>query len=177
MRYLYKQYYQKKKRGFTEEELKAACEKIAGTGLTDFFEYVNTVKEIDYPSYFAYAGLQIDTAQKEVPGAWLGINTRNRNDSVLVTSVDWNSPAWNSGIRMGDKVMSADGKPVNKAAFDALLNNKKTGEKIRLGIIHNNILNTYPVELGKKTEKKFIISPVDAPTGLQQKILHALLND
>jgi len=153
MRYLYKQYYQKKKRGFTEEELKAACEKIAGTGLTDFFEYVNTVKEIDYPSYFAYAGLQIDTAQKEVPGAWLGINTRNRNDSVLVTSVDWNSPAWNSGIRMGDKVMSADGKPVNKAAFDALLNNKKTGEKIRLGIIHNNILNTYPVELGKKRKR------------------------
>lgn len=177
MRYLYKQYYQKKKRGFTEEELRAACEKIAGTGLTGFFEYVNTVKEIDYPAYFTYAGLQIDTSQKEIPGAWLGINTRTRNDSILITSVDWNSPAWNSGIRMGDKVMSADGKPVTKAILDAFPSNKKTGETVRLGILHNNSLNIYPVELGKKLEKKFIISPVTTPTELQQKILNALLND
>jgi len=177
MRYLYKQYYQKKKRGFTEDELRSACEKIAGTNLSAFFEYIYTVKEIDYPSYFAYAGLQIDTSQKEMPGAWLGINTRSRNDSVLVTSVDWNSPAWNSGIRMGDKVVSADGKPVTKASLDVLLANKKTGETVRLGILHNNILNTYPVEPGKKWEKKFIISPVASPTALQQKILHSLLND
>jgi predicted metalloprotease with PDZ domain len=61
MRFLYKEYYQKKKRGFTEEELKNAFETVAGIQLAGEFEYVTTTKELDYPTYFNYAGLNIDT--------------------------------------------------------------------------------------------------------------------
>jgi hypothetical protein len=52
MRFLYKEYYQKKKRGFTEEELRKAFETIAGSSLAEEFEYVTTTKELDYPRYF-----------------------------------------------------------------------------------------------------------------------------
>jgi predicted metalloprotease with PDZ domain len=52
MRYLYKEYYQKQKRGFTEQELKAAFENIAGVSMADEYEYVTTTKELDYPKYF-----------------------------------------------------------------------------------------------------------------------------
>ena len=177
MRMLYKTYYQKKKRGFTEDEFRSACEKIAGTSLTDFFEYVYTVKEIDYPPYFNYAGLQVDTAMKELPGAWLGLNTRNRNDSVVVTASEWNSPAWNAGIRASDKLITADGEPITKATFDALLAKKKPGETIVLGIFHGGHIDSHTILLGLKKEKKFAITPVSSPTPLQQKILRAWLND
>jgi len=60
MRYLYKKFYKELKRGFTDEEFQEACEKIAGCKLSDFFEYAYTVKEIDYPRYLGYAGLEIE---------------------------------------------------------------------------------------------------------------------
>jgi predicted metalloprotease with PDZ domain len=62
MRTLYRTYYQKKKRGFTEEEFKAVVKQVAGNPLSELFEYVYTTKEIDYPKYLAYGGLEIDTA-------------------------------------------------------------------------------------------------------------------
>ena len=43
MRFLYKEYYQKKKRGFTEEELRKAFETVAGSSLAEEFEYIYKV--------------------------------------------------------------------------------------------------------------------------------------
>jgi predicted metalloprotease with PDZ domain len=59
MRFLYRQYYKKLKRGFTDAEFQQACEDIAGISLSREFEYVYTTKEIDYSTYLSYAGLKI----------------------------------------------------------------------------------------------------------------------
>ena len=64
MRTLYLTYYQQKKRGFTGEEFRQTCETIAGTALTEIFDYVYTVKEPDYAKYLAYGGLGIDRESK-----------------------------------------------------------------------------------------------------------------
>lgn len=60
MRLLYKEYYQEKKRGFTDQEFRAVCESIAGTNLEELFTYASTVKAIDYQKYLDYAGLTAD---------------------------------------------------------------------------------------------------------------------
>lgn len=60
MRFLYRQYYKKEKRGFTDAEFQQACERIAGTSLNDFFEYIYTTRELDYNTYLRYAGLKVD---------------------------------------------------------------------------------------------------------------------
>ena len=59
MRYLYFTYYKKLGRGFTDAEFQQVCEKIAGTSLSNEFEYVYTTNKIDYSKYLAYAGLNI----------------------------------------------------------------------------------------------------------------------
>nr|WP_319400956.1 hypothetical protein [uncultured Carboxylicivirga sp.] len=59
MRYLYQHYYQQEQRGFTDAEFQNACETIAGTLLTDVFEYVHTTRELDYNHYLHYAGLDL----------------------------------------------------------------------------------------------------------------------
>lgn len=60
MRTLYKEFYQEKKRGFTDAEFKEVCERIAGTSLEEIFNYASTVQDIDYQKYLAYAGLKAD---------------------------------------------------------------------------------------------------------------------
>jgi len=61
MRSLYHEFYLGKKRGFTESEFQATCEKIAGAELTEVFEYAATVKPLNYTKYFNQAGLQVDS--------------------------------------------------------------------------------------------------------------------
>ncbi len=59
MRLLYTTYYRKLQRGFTDAEFQKACEEIAGTSLSNEFEFVYTTREIDYSTYLSYAGLNI----------------------------------------------------------------------------------------------------------------------
>jgi len=67
MRAMYRVYYQQKKRGFTGAEFRKVCETIAGTDLSEIFDYVYTVKEPDYAKYLAYGGLGIDKDLKITP--------------------------------------------------------------------------------------------------------------
>jgi predicted metalloprotease with PDZ domain len=66
MKNLYKKYYQDKKRGFTDTEFQKECELVAGVPLKEVFSYTNTVAPVNYPKYFAYAGLDIDPATFEI---------------------------------------------------------------------------------------------------------------
>lgn len=68
MRQLYWKYYKGLNRGFTEAELQATAEQVAGIALTPLFEYVYTTKELDYNKYLAYGGLKIEQQTVEVKG-------------------------------------------------------------------------------------------------------------
>jgi predicted metalloprotease with PDZ domain len=61
MRRLYKEFYQGKRRGWTDGEFRKVCETVAGEPLPEIFEYVYTVKEPDYAKYLAYGGFGIDS--------------------------------------------------------------------------------------------------------------------
>lgn len=59
MKLLYRQYYKKLQRGFTDAEFQQACEDVADNSLSREFEYVYTTRELDYSRYLSYAGLTI----------------------------------------------------------------------------------------------------------------------
>jgi len=83
MRRLYRVYYQEKKRGFTDAEVRQVCEEVAGEALPEIFDYVYTVKEPDYAKYLGYGGLgidkdfslyplsQVDALQEEIRKDWM----------------------------------------------------------------------------------------------------------
>ena len=60
MRRLYTDYYQERERGFTDAEFRQVCESVAGTSLAEFFDYVYTVKELDYDTVLSYAGIRLN---------------------------------------------------------------------------------------------------------------------
>ncbi|UII20399.1 M61 family metallopeptidase [Fulvivirga ligni] len=61
MRYLYNEFYIKKNRGFTEEELREVCEKYASSNLDQFFKYIYTTEPLDYKTFLGYAGLKLNS--------------------------------------------------------------------------------------------------------------------
>ena len=176
MRTLYQEFYKKKKRGFTDKEFREVCEKIAGSPLPEIFDvYIPTVQEIDYSKYLGYAGLSIDMNPTELPGAWLGINTREDGDNLIITSAEWNSPAYNAGLSPQDIIKEINGKKATTTLLNEILSAVKPGDKISFTLSHRDIQNTVEVIPGKKTVKSFEIKPLPNPTPEQSAILNRWL--
>jgi len=166
MRYAYKTYYKTKKRGFTDQEFKAAVEKFAGKKMDDVYrKYVYGLDEIDYEKYLSLAGYHLidEFAANNDPG--LGIVTATSNGKIFVSSVQRNSTAWIDGINVNDEIMAVDSAKVTDGA--TLLNGKKTGDKINVSVMRDGLPLTLPVTLLKKTQVKFKIDTVAQPTEQQ----------
>jgi predicted metalloprotease with PDZ domain len=134
MRTLYRTYYKEKKRGFTDEEFRQACEEAAGGdegggvsggaapvvrsrigenaaggSLAEVFEYASTIKDIDYAKYLGFAGLAINMGLKDSVGVYLGAAAAERDGRVAVTGVEWESLAARAGLSEQDEIIALDG--------------------------------------------------------------------
>ncbi|MGQ9800645.1 MAG: M61 family metallopeptidase [Candidatus Saccharicenans sp.] len=65
MKFLYERFYKEKRRGFADEEFKQVCQEVAGTNLSELFDYVYTTAPIDYNKYLGYAGLKLEEKEGE----------------------------------------------------------------------------------------------------------------
>ncbi len=171
MRTLYFDYHKKQRRGFTDAEFRAECERAAGCPLPEIFEvYVPTVQDIDYAKYFAYAGLDIDTAYHELPGVFFGAETHEQDGALSITSVERDSPAWRGGLSARDEILSADGKKATGRSLRITLDSKMPGDHLRMVVLRRGQRREIAVVLTKKRERSFRIKPMPEPGPLRQKI-------
>ncbi len=172
MRTLYEKYYKAKKRGFTDREYRKECEDAAGCHLSEIFDvYVPTTKEIDYQKYFAYAGLDIDVIPREQPRVFFGAETLEKNGHVVITSIEWDSPAQHGGLSARDEILAVDSIRVTSKTMDQILNLKKPGDKIRILLSRRNSICEVEITLGTKVIRSFRIQPSSNLTPLQLAIL------
>jgi len=178
MRTLYRQFYKEKQRGFTDEEFRSVCEGIAGCPLPEILDvYSSTVKDIDYPKYLAYAGLTIDVAYKDLPGAFLGTTTQERGGDVVITGIEWDSPAWRIGLSAQDVILAIDGVKATSQQLVEALKSKKAGEKVKILVSHRDLTREIEVVLGMKKERTFQMTPIANPSPLQAAILSDWLKE
>jgi predicted metalloprotease with PDZ domain len=69
---------------------------------------VQGTQDLDYPTYFGYAGLQLATHTEELPVQGFSAS-RNAGGMLQVDSVDTGSDAERAGLQAGDVVVMADG--------------------------------------------------------------------
>jgi predicted metalloprotease with PDZ domain len=175
MRALYNEFYLEKQRGFKEGEFREVCERVAGTELSEVFSYASTTREIDYRKYFAYAGLDIDSEPRPLDGGWLGITTRMRNDSLYISDVDMESPAWEAGLRRQMMVLQVDHEPAK--GLTPVLKDRTQGERVSLRVSHKGDVQEMSLPLGTKVEASFVIKPMANPAALQRRIFEDWLKD
>ena len=173
MRTLYKVYYKGLNRGFTNAEFREVCEKTAEASLAEIFDvYIPTTAEIDYSKYLAYAGLSIDAEPVETPGTWIGTNTRDEGGNLVISRVEWNSPAYNAGLSPNDIIKEINGEKATAELLNNILSSGNPGDKISITISHRDITNNVEVMLGRKTIKSFEIKLLPNPSPEQIAILN-----
>ena len=199
MRTLYRTYYKEKKRGFTDEEFRQACEGAAGGSaagatrgtaraggsLAEVFEYASSVKDIDYPKYLGYAGLAIDVGLSDSVGAYFGAASAEREGRLVVTGVQWGSAAARAGLSEADEIVALDGVRVGgtgdtdgagRSAAE-LIKGKKPGDKVKVLVSRRGTVRELEVVLGKKPERSFAITSMPDPAPLQAAILKDWLGE
>lgn len=169
MRELYYTYYLKQKRGFTEDELKQTFEKVAGGKIDELFDYVYTTKDLDYETYLGYAGLNVDDSLRTLPGPWSGMNTRQRKDTIFISSVEYDSPAWKAGLRSGMIIQSINDQP--NMPLDEMTKQAKVGDKTKLNVWSDGKNDTITFEWGQRKMKSYVIKALDHLT-VEQKQLY-----
>jgi predicted metalloprotease with PDZ domain len=171
MRGLYAKYYKERKRGFTDEEFREECDSAAGVPLSEVFEYAATVKDIDYPKYFAYAGLDIDMAAAQRPSAFLGATAEFHDGSLVISSIEWDSPAQHSGLMAQDQILALDDTRVNAKSMDEMLKSRNPGDKIKVLLSRHNSIREMEVVLGQSPQRSFKIKLQSNPSPLAVTIL------
>jgi predicted metalloprotease with PDZ domain len=172
MRALYREYYQEKQRGWTDSEFQAACEQVAGTGLSEYFDYAATTKEVDYDKYLGYAGLQLEPP-RELTNAWLGVVCEEKEGKLFVAALERNSPAQRAGLKPQDEIKRLDGVAVamNAKGLTDALAARKPGDKVTLSVLRSNKEHKLEATLGHKLERTFHIKRIPNPDPLQTEIL------
>jgi predicted metalloprotease with PDZ domain len=170
MRTLYQTYYKEKKRGWTEQEFRDVCEKIAGTRLSEFFEYVYTTKDPDYVKYFGYGGVEIEPPT-ETMKAYLGAIVEEKDAKLIITALDEKSAASRAKLAVGDEIMQLDGASTTLAEFNTAISGKQSGEAVKLKIFRDGKERSLDIVLGGTLERSFKLKPVAKPTALQAAIL------
>lgn len=173
MRTLYHTFYKEKGRGFTDQEFRQVCEKVAGCPLPEIFEYASTTKSIDYPEYLAYAGLELEKP-RELPEAYLGVLVEDQDSRLVVAAVEPDSPADRTGVIAGDEIKAVDGHKVKDLDFNQWISSRQPGDKIKLDLSRGDKNLEVEVILAHQLEKSFHLKPVSRPTRLQAEILNGL---
>jgi predicted metalloprotease with PDZ domain len=184
------------KPGFTDAELKAAFEVVAGANLTDFFNrhVYNADKpgaEIEFERYWRMLGLQATgmytinanslppiagPAGGKSPGT-LGIRTRNNGDRVMINNVLAGFPAYEAGLNNNDELIALDGRKL--AAFNVTerLAELRQGQAVALTVFRRDQLQTFTLTAALRPFDTYAFSVLKDATPEQKALAKAWLRE
>ena len=122
----------KRGRFFTREDLVGVISEEAGPefDVHGFFrDYISGMRELDYATYFARAGLRLAGREREA-GTLGFLAVRNFDGPVVVQSVVPESNAAKAGLESGDVLLELNGNPL-RSLPDDLLRDSKPGREVR----------------------------------------------
>jgi predicted metalloprotease with PDZ domain len=169
MKYMYDTYYKTKKRGYTDLEFKQGLEKFSGKNLDEFYKkYIYGLADIDYDKYLGYAGYHLTDEFAGNNDPSLGVTTATANGKIMVTNVIRGTAGWIDGINVNDEITAIDSNKVTD--MTSVLNGKKPGDQIKVSVLRDGQPLDLQVTLLKKTQVKYHIDSLAAPTQQQLEV-------
>lgn len=166
MRYLYKEYYQKQQRGFTEDEMKQAIEKIAGKDLSTFFEkHIYGTQTLPYEKHLASVGLALNAETEEK--VYLGIGTTRVAKKLKINRIKTDSPAYKAGLNVHDEIVKINDQKVKD--LTKFMESKDAGDQIKVEICRDGNVKKFLVVLEKNPHTTYKLTPQKNKTEKQKK--------
>ncbi len=161
----------KRGRTFTEEDLQKVIRDLAPefSGLGDFFtDYVSGTRELDYDTYFGYAGLHL-VVTTAAQGA-LGFRAVQGFEGPLsVESVASDSNAERAGLRKGDVLVAMNGRALQTSP-EQLIGGVRPGTKLEFEIRRGGQTLKVKYALEESHVTSYRLEEVSQPTAEQLNV-------
>jgi predicted metalloprotease with PDZ domain len=175
------------KPGFTDTQLKAAFETVAGGDLSDFWKrYVAGTDEIDFAGYLAKMGLTLSkeylkdtlygTSKTDKPGA-LGIRTRSAGDRLIVSAVLEGMPAYEGGVNVNDELAALNGQRLDSSNASKVLADLRAGQRATLTVFRREKLMNIELTAVVRPFDNYVISENKDATDAQKKLRIAWIGE
>lgn len=154
-------------RGYTNTDLQAVCEDVAGLSFKTFFEdFVYGARPLPWEEALAVVGLEaVPQTAERTP--WLGITTVDEGQKTRITSVIAGSPAFDAGIDVNDELVAINGYRVRSNDVNARLRTMHEGEVLTLTVFRDDRLRTFTVKLRLPSVIPINVVKMQNPTPLQ----------
>lgn len=167
MRRLYQEYGLPRP-GFTEAQLKATFEAVAGGDLTTLWKrHVEGAEEIDFGPVLARLGLELTkgwqpglpatSGVKGDPGT-IGLRIRSAGDRAIIANVLAGQPGYEAGLNAGDELVALDGLKLDAGNATRRLNELLAGQTVGLSVFRREALRTFSVTASRKPYDRYLLT-------------------
>lgn len=168
---LYYQFYKKKGKGITADDLKKAAEKASNRNLDGFFkDYIYGTKELDNEKYLHSAGLGLIEINNSTNTKSIGLNFNSEDKALLVTSLIKGGSAYDNGIYVGDELISINEYRIFPDNISTLIDLYKVGDIVTLLINRKGLIKSVEVDIRKDERVNYAYEMLDTRTKQQERV-------
>ncbi|GAB4213163.1 MAG: PDZ domain-containing protein [Synechococcales cyanobacterium] len=143
--------------GYSDQDLREACERAAQGSLDDFWrDYIDGTRELDYNRFLEPFGLQV-VANGDPGPPYLGLRCQG---SLEITAVEEGSPAQRAGLWAGDELVAINGYKVTSTTWTEHLRRYRPGDTIPITVFQRQQLKTVAVTLADPRPDHYVIQPL-----------------
>lgn len=170
MRKMYKDFYKKNNRGFTDAELISTTKELCNCNIEPFFkDYIYNTKPVPYREIFLKAGVEIKDLNEGVNNALAGFNSTGSTGKYLVSSVERNGPAWFAGLNVNDELIAVNGIRITDDP-QKIIGQFSIDDVITILISRSGVVREIKMKIAKSSKVNYELKRLENATDLQKKV-------
>ncbi len=174
---LYYQYYKKKDRGITDDDLKKAAEKAGGINLDEFYDkYIHGTEDLENEKYLHFAGIGLIETNSDVNSRSIGISVKNEDGRLTIQSIVSGSAAYDGGFNVGDELIAINGFRVDERNLKSIIGQFKINEKVTVLYSRDGLTEEREIEIRRDQSVAYTYEILNNQTKLQKTVFDAWLN-
>ena len=177
MNTLYYQFYKKKGKGITAQDLKKEAEKAGNIDLDDFFgQYIYGTGELDNEKYLHYAGIGLIETNNHVNTKSIGVNTKYEHGKVIISGVETASAAYEGGLNVGDELIAVNEYRVEENNFQSIIDLFEINDKVTVLISRDGLVKEKEIEIRRDQSFAYTYELLTNLTKQQKIVIDTWLN-
>ncbi|MFT5858792.1 MAG: putative metalloprotease with PDZ domain [Flavobacteriaceae bacterium] len=146
MQHIYAEYYEKKNRGFSEDEFKSELESYLKEDMDEFYaDYINGTKMPNYHDFFGDLGLTVNYVGEKK--ASVGVRLSQSSGKTIISGIRRGSAAEDAGLSVNDEIIGCNGLRASKKSLEDFFKSVSVGDEIQLLISRDQELYSLTVDV------------------------------
>ncbi|MCH1928817.1 PDZ domain-containing protein [Shewanella sp. A25] len=155
--------------GYSVSDVQQILKDLSGKDYAPWWQaHVNSPLSLDFKNLLAQAGLVLSYGKDAKTEAFTGMTLSSEHDSLELSQVLRDGPAWKSGITAGDEIIAINDLRVTAKGFDKRIQDFKAGDTINVTLFSNDKIKQVALTLGSKQSGKLELKG-DAKASKEQK--------